>query len=154
MGYLDRFAFGKKAKEPQTDDAASASSPPVRTTPEMVLDSSPSTSGSYSSSGPPSIGAAGSMAAGMGALGVPASGARLYDPYEGIHQQVGVRKQLFKLPSQPEFLFEEEASVRRRGWGESLQFYVGCGYILGESFPRAAARELDRPSTAQAAARE
>jgi hypothetical protein len=56
---------------------------------------------------------------------------RLYDPYEGISQVVGMRKQTFKLPEQPEFLFEEEASVRRRGWGENLQFYTGLGYLTG-----------------------
>lgn len=43
-----------------------------------------------------------------------------------------MRKQVFKLPDRPEFLFEEEAAIRRRGWGENLQFYTGLGYITGD----------------------
>ena len=111
----------------------------------MVLDSS---SGASSSYGPPAI-SSGSLGAsplssmmpsfpaagaGMGGGGSGGGGPaqRLYDPYEGISQSaMGVRKQMFKLPQQPEFLFEEEAAVRRRGWGENLQFYVGLGYITG-----------------------
>jgi mitochondrial import inner membrane translocase subunit TIM23 len=43
----------------------------------------------------------------------------------------GPKKHAFRLPSQPEFVFEEEAAVKRRGWGENLQFYTGIGYLSG-----------------------
>ncbi|MEW5298714.1 MAG: hypothetical protein WDW36_001804 [Sanguina aurantia] len=58
---------------------------------------------------------------------------RLYDPYEGLSSSVGVKKSqaAFRLPERPEFVFEEEAAVRRRGWTENLQFYTGLGYITG-----------------------
>ena len=151
MGYFDRV-LGRKPKDVKGEEAAasssadspSSSSSPV-STPEMVLDSS---SGASSSYGPPAI-SSGSLGAsplssmmpsfpaagaGMGGGGSGGGGPaqRLYDPYEGISQSaMGVRKQMFKLPQQPEFLFEEEAAVRRRGWGENLQFYVGLGYITG-----------------------
>ncbi len=32
----------------------------------------------------------------------------------------------------PEFVFEEEASSRRREWSQHLQLYCGGGYALGE----------------------
>lgn len=35
------------------------------------------------------------------------------------------------MPTQPEFVFEEEAAVKRRGWSENLQFYTGLGYLSG-----------------------
>ncbi len=38
----------------------------------------------------------------------------------------------FKLPSQPEFLFSEEALVRKRSWSENLTYYTGVGYLGGE----------------------
>lgn len=62
------------------------------------------------------------------------SSGRLYDPYEGLSNSVGVKKSqaAFRLPERPEFVFEEEAAVRRRGWTENLQFYTGLGYISGE----------------------
>lgn len=41
------------------------------------------------------------------------------------------KKQLFKLPEQPEFVFEEEIAARKRGWTENLQFYTGVGYLAG-----------------------
>lgn len=53
-------------------------------------------------------------------------------PPSCLLQAVGMRKQVFKLPDRPEFLFEEEAAIRRRGWGENLQFYTGLGYITGD----------------------
>lgn len=54
----------------------------------------------------------------------------------GLHSGIGAaisrRPQAFKLPTQPEFVFEEEAAVKRRGWNENLQFYTGVGYLSGE----------------------
>lgn len=59
------------------------------------------------------------------------SGGRLYNPYEGIGSQIGAKPAAFRLPEGPEFVFEEEASVRRRDWTQHLQFYCGGGYLLG-----------------------
>lgn len=146
MGYFDRVWGKRSGKEPAGADEthlsseAAGSAPPAPSTPEIVHDAGPSGSGF----GPPSINASsispGSPAlsamstgftAGAGVGGGASPSQRLYDPYDGISQAVGMRKQVFKLPERPEFLFEEEAAVRRRGWGENLQFYTGLGYITG-----------------------
>ena len=37
----------------------------------------------------------------------------------------------FRLPSQPEFLFSEEATVHHRSWSENLTYYTGTGYLSG-----------------------
>jgi len=47
----------------------------------------------------------------------------------------------------PQFVFDEEASVRRRGWTENLQFYTGVGYLAGGS--SVALFERHRRTTAQ-----
>ena len=136
MGYLDKILGRKPTKQETADDATPfiATDQPSSSASQIVLDSSPS-----SSYGPPSIGSnigASPLSTMMSSFptdtAAGSSSPRMYDPYEGISQSVGVRKQVFKLPQQPEFLFEEEAAVRRRGWGENLQFYVGLGYITGE----------------------
>jgi hypothetical protein len=99
----------------------------------MLHDPAPSAGSSYGPPGIPSSGAGMSNFAALGGMGGGAgtSSGRLYDPYEGISQAVGGKKHAFKLPDQPEFVFEEEATVRRRGWTESLQFYTGLGYVTG-----------------------
>lgn len=56
---------------------------------------------------------------------------RLYDPYAGISNALGGKKAVFQLPEGPEFVFQEEAAARRRGWSENLQFYTGVGYLGG-----------------------
>lgn len=48
---------------------------------------------------------------------------RLYNPYQ-IHIQT-----LYKLPTSPEFLFQEESVAQRRCWGENLAYYIGTGYL-------------------------
>eukprot|EP00884_Botryococcus_braunii_P013245 jgi/Botrbrau1/21921/Bobra.0249s0045.1 len=60
-------------------------------------------------------------------------GERLYNPYEGLNTALDTRatKGGFKLPSQPEFLFSEEATVHRRSWSENLTYYTGTGYLSG-----------------------
>ncbi|ONI15481.1 hypothetical protein PRUPE_3G045100 [Prunus persica] len=57
-----------------------------------------------------------------------ASKARLYNPYQDL--QVPMRN-LYQLPTSPEFLFVEEARRQRRSWGENLTFYTGCSYLAG-----------------------
>lgn len=139
MGYFDRV-LGRKPKDTAGDSADGASSAApgpeqsAPAAPEIVHDQGPG-----AGFGPPSISSSSLPASGLPSMAMSAdapggggAGARLYDPYEGISQQVGMKKQLFKLPQQPEFLFEEEAAVRRRGWGENVQFYTGLGYITGE----------------------
>jgi hypothetical protein len=140
MGYFDRV-LGKRKEEKHEGQSHSEAAQPSGA-PEIVHDAAPS-----SSFGPPSINSSSinPSSSALGSMSFPGAGgmsggaggehsARLYDPYEGISQAVGtgMRKQIFKLPQQPEFLFEEEATVRRRGWGENLQFYTGLGYISGD----------------------
>lgn len=53
---------------------------------------------------------------------------RLYNPY----QDLGVPVQtLYKLPTSPEYLFQEESVAQRRSWGENLTYYTGIGYLGG-----------------------
>ncbi|KAF6174049.1 hypothetical protein GIB67_020231 [Kingdonia uniflora] len=53
---------------------------------------------------------------------------RGYHPYQDL--QVPIHN-LYKLPITPEYLFQEEAIVQRRSWGENLQYYTGTGYLSG-----------------------
>ena len=53
---------------------------------------------------------------------------RLYNPYQDL--QVPIRN-LYQLPTSPEFLFVEEARRQRRSWGENVTFYTGCTYLGG-----------------------
>lgn len=63
----------------------------------------------------------------------PQEEARLYNPYEGLSTAVDPRilRSVYKLPSQPEFLFSEEATVHKRSWSENLTYYTGSGYLAG-----------------------
>ncbi|KAK7349271.1 hypothetical protein VNO77_06513 [Canavalia gladiata] len=58
----------------------------------------------------------------------PKNQTRLYNPYKDL--EVPIRN-LYQLPTSPEFLFVEEARRKRRSWGENLTFYTGCGYLAG-----------------------
>uniref|UniRef100_A0A5B7BK12 Mitochondrial import inner membrane translocase subunit TIM23-2-like n=1 Tax=Davidia involucrata TaxID=16924 RepID=A0A5B7BK12_DAVIN len=53
---------------------------------------------------------------------------RLYNPYQDL--QVPIQN-LYKLPTSPEFLFQEESLAQRRSWGENLTYYTGFGYLAG-----------------------
>lgn len=53
---------------------------------------------------------------------------RLYNPYQDL--QVPIQN-LYKLPTSPEFLFQEEAIAQRRSWGENLTYYTGISYLAG-----------------------
>ena len=127
MGFLDRLVG--KPPAPADDEPAAASSsgastsgaPRTPSASEVLHDLAPG-------------GAAGAAVPGMGAPGSTGSGgggARLYDPYEGISAAAGGRHAAFALPDGPEFVFQDEAAARRRGWGENLQFYTGLGYLGG-----------------------
>lgn len=56
-----------------------------------------------------------------------------YNPYEGLSAAIDNRSMRggYKLSKQPEFLFSEEATVHRRGWGENFTYYTGTGYLTG-----------------------
>ncbi|PSS07333.1 Mitochondrial import inner membrane translocase subunit TIM23-1 like [Actinidia chinensis var. chinensis] len=53
---------------------------------------------------------------------------RLYNPYQDLQ---GPIQTLYKLPTSPEFLFQEESLAQRRSWGENLTYYTGIGYLAG-----------------------
>ncbi|CAJ2663537.1 mitochondrial import inner membrane translocase subunit TIM23-like protein [Trifolium pratense] len=54
---------------------------------------------------------------------------RFYNPYKDL--EVPISRNLYKLPTSPEFLFEEELHRNHRSWGENLTFYTGCSYLAG-----------------------
>lgn len=58
----------------------------------------------------------------------PKNQTRLYNPYKDL--EVPMRN-LYQLPTSPEYLFVEEARRKRRSWGENITFYTGCGYLAG-----------------------
>ncbi|CAL9219611.1 unnamed protein product [Arabidopsis halleri] len=53
---------------------------------------------------------------------------RQYNPYQQVNLPY---RQLYELPTSPEFLFEEEATKKRLTWGENLTFFTGWGYVTG-----------------------
>lgn len=55
-------------------------------------------------------------------------GVRLYNPYQDLQ---GPIKKIYELPTQPEYLFQEESLRQRRSWGENLTYYTGIGYLGG-----------------------
>ncbi|KOM55499.1 hypothetical protein LR48_Vigan10g139100 [Vigna angularis] len=58
----------------------------------------------------------------------PSLPTRAYDPYKDLDAPI---RNLYHLPTSPEFLFVEEARRKRRSWGENLTFYTRCGYLAG-----------------------
>ncbi|KAG9442872.1 hypothetical protein H6P81_018726 [Aristolochia fimbriata] len=60
--------------------------------------------------------------------GLDEDGLRLYHPYQDL--QIPIQS-LYKIPTSPEFLFEEEAIAQRRSWGENITYYTGCAYLTG-----------------------
>ncbi|MEW5308595.1 MAG: hypothetical protein WDW38_000540 [Sanguina aurantia] len=132
MGILDGFlgkssSRGKTSSDASTESAAREEATPQQSS-ELHLPTTSAPGPDLSQiSGPAAVAAANSFSGGGMGSG------RLYDPYEGLSSSVGVKKSqaAFRLPERPEFVFEEEAAVRRRGWTENLQFYTGLGYITG-----------------------
>lgn len=55
---------------------------------------------------------------------------RHYNPYRDL--QIPYR-QIYDLPTSPEFLFQEESLAQRRSWGENLTYYTGIGYLAGSA---------------------
>ncbi|XP_062157199.1 mitochondrial import inner membrane translocase subunit TIM23-1-like [Alnus glutinosa] len=60
----------------------------------------------------------------------PSSQARLYDPYQGLQVPIPARN-VYQLPTTPQYLFDEEARRQRRGWSDNITFFTGCGYLSG-----------------------
>ncbi|KAH9292414.1 hypothetical protein KI387_042404, partial [Taxus chinensis] len=61
-------------------------------------------------------------------------GTRLYNPYEDLHGpafDVRPVKNLYQIPTAPEYLFPEEAARQRRSVTDNLTFYTGCAYLSG-----------------------
>ena len=56
-----------------------------------------------------------------------------YNPYEGLNTllDTAVSQEGYKIPSMPEFIFEEERSIKKRSWSENLTFYTGCAALGG-----------------------
>ncbi|KAG2484438.1 hypothetical protein HYH03_016748 [Edaphochlamys debaryana] len=121
MGFLDRLTGRKPREEPKSVEQAAPA--PVA---EPVT-SLPSTSGGL----PAELRDAVPNNTLLSAAGISAPQGKLYNPYEGLATQIGTSKHAFRLPEGPEFVFEEEASVRRRDWTQHLQFYCGGGYLAG-----------------------
>ncbi|KAK3014076.1 hypothetical protein RJ639_008208 [Escallonia herrerae] len=57
-------------------------------------------------------------------------GTRQYDPYRELELRTPIHN-LYNLPTSPEYLFQEQATVNRRSWSENLQYYTGSGYLGG-----------------------
>ena len=56
-----------------------------------------------------------------------------YNPYTGLGGPFdpNMSKALYSLSDSPEFLFDEERSMKRRSWSENLTFLTGVGYLGG-----------------------
>ena len=52
-----------------------------------------------------------------------------YNPYTGLGGPFdpNMSKALYSLSDSPEFLFDEERSMKRRSWSENLTFLTGAG---------------------------
>ncbi|KAB1218397.1 Mitochondrial import inner membrane translocase subunit TIM23-1 [Morella rubra] len=60
----------------------------------------------------------------------PSTQHRLYDPYQGLQVPIPARN-IYQLPTSPQYLFDEEARRSRRGWSDNITFLTGCGYLAG-----------------------
>lgn len=67
---------------------------------------------------------------------LPKSGggaAGAYNPYSGLGGPFdpSMNKAIYSLADAPEFLFDEERTVRTRSWSENLTYLTGVGYLGG-----------------------
>ncbi|KAK7846326.1 mitochondrial import inner membrane translocase subunit tim23-1 [Quercus suber] len=53
----------------------------------------------------------------------------LESPYQGTQVSIPVRN-IYQLPTAPQYLFDEEARRSRRNLSDNLNFFTGCGYLL------------------------
>ena len=73
-------------------------------------------------------------------FGSPAEGVTLppvtsgaYNPYSGLGGPFdpSMNKAIYALSDTPEFLFDEERTVKTRSWSENLTYLTGVGYLGG-----------------------
>lgn len=59
-----------------------------------------------------------------------------YNPYTGLGGPFdpSMSKVLYAISDSPEFLFDEERTMKRRSWSENLTFLTGVGYLSGSVF--------------------
>jgi len=59
-----------------------------------------------------------------------------YNPYTGLGGPFdpSMSKVLYAISDSPEFLFDEERTMKRRSWSENLTFLTGAGYLGGSLF--------------------
>lgn len=121
MAIFDRF------RSRQDNDSAQHTSSPA---PQEVLQDQPSSS-RHLGEELNDLSASSSVPAAFPTEGTPV----FYNPYEGLSAAIDNRlpRAAYKLPQQPEFLFSEEATVHKRGWGENLTYYTGTGYLSGDT---------------------
>jgi hypothetical protein len=55
----------------------------------------------------------------------------MYNPYAGLQNISPRGPHTFRVNREPEFVFQEEAAVRRRGFATNIGFYTGTGYLGG-----------------------
>ena len=56
-----------------------------------------------------------------------------YNPYSGLGGPFdpGMSQKLYSLSTTPEYLFDEERTMRTRTWGENMTYLTGVGYLGG-----------------------
>lgn len=64
---------------------------------------------------------------------LPAAASGTYNPYSGLGGPFdpAMNKAIYSLADTPEFLFDEERSMKRRSWSENLTYLTGVGYLGG-----------------------
>ena len=109
MGLLDALrGRGRGAGGAADADSRGAAGLPSSATTQEALDSDAAAGPALTAGG-----------AAEGLEGAAGGGPKLYNPYDGIHGGLDVRQLgRIQLPESPEYLFTEEATVKRRSWGE------------------------------------
>lgn len=118
------FGFGKKAEKAGPPAAPTTS---LDSTPTLLSDEVPPQTVQIHQPGEL---LSGDLSQLRGLAGAPTM---RYNPYEGLPSTLdpGLLEKMYNLPESPEFLFQEESRVHRRGWGENITFCTGLGYFGG-----------------------
>jgi import inner membrane translocase subunit TIM23 len=66
-------------------------------------------------------------------LALPSGASGAYNPYSGLGGPFdpSMNKAIYALSDTPEFLFDEERTVKTRSWSENLTYLTGVGYLGG-----------------------
>ncbi|CAL52841.1 Mitochondrial inner membrane translocase subunit Tim17/Tim22/Tim23/peroxisomal protein PMP24 [Ostreococcus tauri] len=64
---------------------------------------------------------------------LPASPSGSYNPYSGLGGPFdpSMSKSIYSLADTPEYLFDEERTMKTRSWSENLTYLTGVGYLSG-----------------------